>query len=118
MKLSEMNADQLADALCEIAEPLGNIASDEESNAIIKKFAKPGITRFEQIVVMTTQLIPLILKKHKPDTFVILAFLSERTVEDCKAMNGLELGKECRAYFSDKKLLDFFKPAVTTKLKK
>lgn len=113
MKLSEMNTDQLADALCAIAEPMERIGADDEFNKKIAEFSERqkkdgGVTKLESLTGMIATTIPWLLSRHRKDVFAILSVLTGKSVADIEAQNGFVTIREARACL-DKELTDFFK---------
>ena len=110
MRLSEMNGDQLAVCLSIITEPAERIVEDDE---VIEKI-KGCMTvnekgqKYLDIPRAVLRLIPVLLGKHKVDTFTILGAMNGRTAEDVSKQNGLKMVADIKAVF-DRDLLDFFK---------
>ena len=113
MKLSEMNTEQLADALCAIAEPMENIGADDEFNKKIAEFSERnkkngGMTKLENLTGIVATTIPWLLKRHRQDVYVILSVLTGKSVQEIENQNGfvtIRDAKDC----VDKELTDFFK---------
>lgn len=98
-KLSEMTAAELTTALCELAVPIGNLAQDDEVMEALKQIAekrKPGTTLGKFFGLSFAVLVPLLLNKHKADTFAVLAALTGKTQQQLAEENGLQLLKEIR----------------------
>ena len=116
MKLSEMNTVEMADALVSLADPIGNIATDD---AIVQKmqFLATKKSNIEVVGAVISELAPFLLKTHFEDTCAVVAVLSGKTVDDVKQQRGLQTIADIRDCF-DKELFDFFKSAVPTGAKK
>jgi hypothetical protein len=112
MKLSEMNTVEMADALVELAEPIGNIAADD---AIVEKMRYLGTkkTNVEIFGAAIAELAPFLLKSHFDDTCAVVAVLADKTVDDVKNQKGLQTIADMKNCF-DRELFDFFKSAVPT----
>lgn len=113
MKLSEMNTDQLADALCAIAEPMERIGADDEYNKKIAEFAKrqkgaENVTRLESLTGAISSTIPWLLSRHRKDVFAILAVLTGKSVAEIEAQNGFMTIRDARSCI-DGELIGFFK---------
>ncbi len=104
MKIHELNGDQLAEALCLIAEPIERITQDEE---VSKTLADIGNKRKENTVFgkfigyTYAKLIPLLLKKHKDSIFEILAVLTGKPVEEIHKQNGWVTVMELRKWLNE-----------------
>ena len=117
MKLSEMTTDRAMDVLCEITPCIANITADEEllaelRNAIDPKAVKTKAELMVKGVEKITKLVPIVLKKRKPDVFCILAALNEKTVEEIGKQNIIATMAQVREVVKDKDLMDFFKSCV------
>lgn len=109
MKLSEMNTEQMADAIVALADPMANITRDDELNKELSALAKKkGGTLLEQISYLFVPLVMAMLKRHRSDTYVVLAVLTGKTVKEIAEQKGLQTVKDAKECF-DKELLDFFR---------
>ena len=116
MKLNQMNGDQLANALCEMAEPVERITQDEEVVEAFRKMAEDQKNKAIMIRMVGgayARLVPLLLKKHKEDTFTILALMSGKNYDEIANENAFQLMRDIREAFS-KDLLHFFSSAAAT----
>lgn len=118
MKLSEFSTDKAADILCEIGVYTLNILSDEEFRGSLKKLTddeKPQTVgeRYAIGVQKIGQWIPLILKKHREDTFGILAAVNGVTIDAVRKQNVLVTMRQIRELAKDKDLIDFFKSCAS-----
>lgn len=116
MKISEMSTAELAPVLCDIAEPIGNIAMDAETLSSIREVGEQK-TNVEQVGAFTRKIIPLLLKTHFDDMCCIIAALTGKTVETVKAQNGLQTINDAIDSV-DGELLDFFNRFMHTEQKK
>lgn len=100
MKLKDMTGDQLFDALLEIAEPIGNIASDQELFDIFKEqsiaFRRGKIVNAQLYGTLFSRIIPLAIKNHKTDVYKILAAVEGKKPSDMASMNGMELFRDAK----------------------
>ena len=108
MKLSEMSTDRLADVMVRIAGPVERIGNDE---MLIDKLramaAKGGKTAVENAAGMFGALVPVLLERHREDTYAVLAAMTGKNAEEIAAQNAmvtLREAKEC----VDGDLLSFF----------
>lgn len=114
MHLNQMNGDQLAEALCLIAEPVERITQDDEVNDAFRKMAedqKNNAIMIRLVGGAYARLVPLLLKKHKQDTFTILSVLTGKTYEEIATENAFQLMRDIRETMN-KKVLDFFASSV------
>lgn len=109
-KLSEMTAAELTTALCEIAEPIGNISQDDEVVEALQKITKSKATNAiagKLIGFSFSSLVPLLLQKHRTDTFAVLSVLAGKTLEELEKENGFRLIRDIRGLFSSE-MMRFF----------
>lgn len=106
MKISEMKTSELSEALCELAEPVGNIACDE---ALIEKLRQFGgnQSQLEQFGIAIRDLIPFLLKTHLEDTCRIISVLTGKSLQDVLEQPGLQTIKDATECV-DRDLIDFF----------
>ena len=74
MKLSEIQGEQVFDVIAEIAEPILNIALDEDAAAFFKREECPkgeDPTRFA--LERLKKAVPALMKNHKDDFITVLA---------------------------------------------
>lgn len=97
-KIAEMTTDELAQALCQMAEPASNIMSD---GAVSEAFVEMGrklnkkATILQNIAVFASVLVPVLLgEKHRLDTYKVLAALEGVTVEEICKQNGFKTAKD------------------------
>lgn len=120
MKLSQLSTNKSFDVLCELSIYCVNIATDEElMNTIFSEFVeKEGKTRLQAIIEACSDkllsMIPLLLKKHKPDVLGIVATLNETTVEEVGEQNIMVTMKQIKEIIRDKEFVDFFKSCGST----
>lgn len=113
MKLSEMNTRQMADALCKLAEPIGNMVADKQFTdafASALKHDQEG-TIGEQIAHAAKAVLPQILGTHFDDLIAIAAAMTGKTAEQVAAQRGTETIRDLMGCF-DKDLVDFFKSSA------
>lgn len=113
MKLSEMNTRQMADALCKLAEPIGNMVADKQFTdafASALKRDQEG-TIGEQIAHAAKTVLPQILGTHFDDLIAIAASLTGKTNEQVAMQKGTETIRDLMDCF-DKDLVDFFKSSA------
>lgn len=115
MKLSEMNVRQLSAALCQLVQPMANIAKEEELNGLFNDVAKKmqankRMTRLEKMGELLP-VITILLEKRYADTIRIVAVMTDRTDAEVEEMNGFDMVSEMIESI-DKKFMDFFKSAA------
>lgn len=112
MKLSEMNTVELGKALCTLAAPIGNLASDKKlMDALASVKPAEGQTVGEWISKAVAPLLPVLFGSHMDDVSAIAAALTGKTAEEVKAQNGLVTVRELAGSI-DKDFFDFFKPSA------
>lgn len=108
MKLSQMNTEELADALCRLAGPFCRIARDERVIAAMTETEKR-----ERLWETAEKLAPLLLREHREDAAEILGVLTGKEKEEILRQNALETLQDIREC-ADKELTDFFLSAGRT----
>lgn len=97
-KIAELTTDELALALCQMAEPASNIMSDGAvSDAFVEmgKKLNKNATMLQNIAVFASTLVPVLLgEQHRQDTCAILAAISGKTVDDIRKQNGFKTAKD------------------------
>ena len=94
MKLKDFSGDQMAEVLCTIAEPVEHITQDEEVLEAIKKLAEErqkGGVLGKLAGFAYARFVPLLLKKHKEDTYTILAAFSGKSVQEVASGSAVAL---------------------------
>lgn len=127
MKLFEMKADQVADALVLITPAATNIMQDDEfintltssmpklkENATDKEKEEHNKKSLKVTMNKITNLVPLLLSKHRNDVYAILAATQAKTIEEIKEMTFKELYTAIKEIFEDSDLIDFFTSAKTS----
>lgn len=111
MKLSEMNTDQMAEALCEIGAAVENICKDEKINDEMKRLFEDGkeggMTVLKKAGRTLNIWLPGLLRTHKADVYKILSVLTGKSEKAIAEQNGMETIKEARACM-DGELMSFF----------
>lgn len=114
MKLSEMNTVQLADCLCDLAEPVASIMNDK---AVIEALKAASLaardannTPLDVYKPIVARLLPGLLKTRRKDTFAVIAALTGKTIKEIETQNGFLTIKEARESW-DEELRDFFAQA-------
>lgn len=108
MKLSEMSTDRLADVMVKIAEPVERIGGDEELGRKLEEIAKRGGRKgLQNIVDMYCVFVPLLLERHREDTYAVLAALTGKTAEQIAAQSAMDTMRDARESV-DAEFLRFF----------
>lgn len=111
MKLNEMTTDQLAEALCELADPVDHICRDAAVTEKLKKLAQDaenGMMMIEKLGATVAIWIPALLKDHREDFYKIVSVLTGESVSEIAKGNGMETIKKAREALNGE-VLDFFK---------
>lgn len=114
-KIAEMNTDEMAIAICQMAEPVSNIMSDGMvSDAFVEMSKKlnKNSTLLQNIAVFTSVLVPVLLgEKHRNDTYAVLAALEGTTVENIRKQNGIKTAKDLfDVFMANKETTTIFRP--------
>lgn len=114
MKLSEFSTDEALDVLCAITPYVCNITTDEELLNAAKSKIDPTVagTSKAQMVLLgaqkVTELLPLVLDKHRNDLYNILAILYGLPVEAIAKQPIFKTIVMVKGLTEDKDLLSFF----------
>lgn len=117
MKLSELSTDQALDALCEMAPFVDNIANDEDVVSTIGKVMESGkdLNGYGQVMLLMGRIgevMPLLLKTHRPDVYGILSIMNERDTADIAAQKFTETVRQVKELFQDKDFMVFFRSST------
>lgn len=117
MKLSELSTDRALDVLCELTPYVSNVASDDAVVSAVGKVVKPkdetnvygaGLMLMERM----GEIVPLLLKTHRPDVYGVLSVLNEKTAEEIAAQPVGDTIQQIKDVLRDSELLDFFKSSA------
>lgn len=113
MKLSEMSTENLAATLCKIAAPVERIGADQEVNDVLKELSSHGgkISVLQAGTATFGKLIPVLLDRHKEDTYAILSALTGKSVGKLREQRGLETIRDVKNCI-DGDLIAFFKSST------
>ena len=114
-KLLELNAGELAAALLEIAEPIGNLVNDEPLFEAFKKATANGVSLrvndrsgLQFLMKTYAEVIPMLLSpEHTQDVFRIISVVEGEPISKLMKMNGLQVLKDAYAAFKEQ-LKPFF----------
>lgn len=105
-KLAELSGWELMSALCEIAEPVGNLVNDDAVWECVQKCTMRAVTLRQKdglrfMIRAYASLIPALMKDHKADVARLLAVVEGKSVEETMQMNGKELFDDFRAVYRE-----------------
>lgn len=115
MKLSEMDTRQMAEALCKLTEPIGNMVADKAcTDALARALQRDQQgTIGEQLAHAAKEVLPQLLGTHLDDLIAIAAALTGKTAEQVASQRGTETIRDMMDCF-DRDLVDFFKSSART----
>ena len=115
MKLSEMDTRQMADALCKLADPIGNMVADKAcTDALARALQRDQDgTIGEQLAHAAKAVLPQLLGPHLDDLIAVAAALTGKTAKQVAEQRGTETIRDLMDCF-DKDLVDFFKSSART----
>ena len=115
MKLSEMSTMQMADALCKLTEPIGNMLADKACTDALARALKRDQdgTIGEQLAHAAKAVLPQMLGPHLDDLIAIAAALTGKTAEQVEKQRGTETIRDLMDCF-DRDLVDFFRSSART----
>lgn len=120
-KLEELNGWELMGALAELAEPVGNLAEDDELWECFRECTKSAWQLKQRdglrfLLKTYSKLFPMLMgEKHKRDTVKILAIVSGKSTQEAMKMNGAELMAEFSAVYKERLEPFFIKSALSQK---
>lgn len=114
MKLSELSTDKALDVLCELTPYISNIASDDAVVGAVGKIVDTDkdINLYGKGLMLVERLgeiVPVLLKTHRPDVYGILSVMNERPVAEIAAQKITDTIRQVRELFQGQELLLFFK---------
>lgn len=114
MKLMELSTDKALDVLCELTPYVSGICSDSELLSTLgeKTDSDENMNTYEKFALLAgriSKIIPILLKRHRPEVYGILSVLKEKSVEEISSQNVRKTAQQLKEEFQDKELLDFFK---------
>lgn len=113
MKLSEMDTEQLAACLCELAPALDRISADDSMSKTFANIAKKldGKWWVQQIAQIVCTFVPMLMGAHFDDMVTIVAVMTGKTEECVRKQKGMETIRDVNDFF-DKDFFDFFKSSA------
>lgn len=117
MKLSELSTDRALDVLCELTPHIANIASDENMVSAVGKVLNTGgdINLYGKVLLLVErigEIVPILLKAHRPDVYGILSVMNDRPVGEIAAQKLADTIRQMREVFQDDELIAFFKSSA------
>lgn len=113
MKISEMTNDQAAQALIDLAEPIGRICDDEEAvNLVVEYKGNARKPLFYALGRILPRLTANLVKTHKDDVYEIVSILGGVKRETVGGMQLTESIKILRDSYDDV-LASFFTSSAT-----
>lgn len=117
MKLSELSTDKALDVLCELTPYISNIASDDSVVGAVGKIVDTdkNINLYGKgllLVERMGEIVPVLLKTHRPDIYGILSIMNERPEAEIAAQKLTDTIRQVRELFQDPELLSFFKSSA------
>lgn len=114
MKISELNTDRALDVLCEVTPHINNIATDEAIVSAVGEIVKieDDTNKYGLLLIglgRISQIVPMLLKTHRPDVYGILSTINEKDVSEIAAQPIADTVRQAREVFQDPELLSFFK---------
>lgn len=109
MKISQLTADQAADALARLTQPISNIIDDEDVSELVTEFASSKDKAPLKIISsLLPKVVPLAIRKHRRDLYEIVGVLAQKPTAEVGKMTVLEIMTTFRESV-DQDLMDFFK---------
>lgn len=117
MKLSEMNTQQLAKCLCEIAGPISRIGQNPKIEAAMRKRAQEtgeqGKTVVSVASAMIGDMVPVVLGTCFEDVLTIVSAMTGKSVEEIRAQPGMQTIADVRDML-DRDFFDFFNSSAAS----
>lgn len=109
MKISQMTADQAADVLIRISQPIANIIDDPETEPMIKQLSESrGLPPMKLISMFLPKVTMIALKSHRQDVYEIVGALAQEPASKMGKKPVLELVGIIKESV-DQDLIDFFR---------
>lgn len=117
MKLSDLSTDKALDVLCELTPYVSNIASDDAVVGAVGKIVDTSkdLNLYGKgllLVERMGEIIPVLLKAHRPDVYGILSVMNERSAADIATQKITDTIQQTRELFRDPELLSFFRSSA------
>lgn len=118
-KINEMTTMELSTLLLDIAEPMNNLASDDELFEAFRRCTLQGMKLKQRnglkfIMQTYGELVSKLLgEKHRMDTLRILAAVEGKPITELMTMNGTEVLADIKKAWEDN-LKDFFSQSAPT----
>lgn len=117
MKLSELSTDKALDVLCELTPYVSNIASDDAVVGVVGKIVDTNkdINLYRKgllLVERMGEIVPVLLKTHRPDMYGILSVMNERPVAEIASQKLMDTMEQVRELFRDEEFVGFFKSSA------
>lgn len=117
MKLSELSTDRALDVLCELTPYISNIASDDSVVGAVGKIVNTDkdINLYGKVLMLVErmgEIVPVLLKTHRPDVYGILSVMNERPVSEIASQKLLDTMEQVRGLFRDEEFMAFFKSSA------
>lgn len=111
MKLSEVKGDRVIDILVEIIPLLTKIAGDEK---VLDTFKKAARSKKTDVIKTVSELVPVLLGKHKDDIIGVLAAINGVPAEQYAADMTLQtFMRDIMDIMTDEELLGFLNSSQT-----
>ncbi len=110
MKLQEMNAEELRQALCRMVEPMCRIAEDAGVQEALERLWSADLKRLplgQGLAALVRELAPVLLQRHWMDTLELLSICTGKDCAVLRAQNGMDTAREL-ATCAREVLVDFF----------
>lgn len=118
-KIKDMNTLELSALLVECAEPMGNLAADNEVFEAFRRCTMRGVGLKQRnglrfILRTYAELFPLLFgEKHRMDTLRIMAAVEGKPLQEVIDMNGAEIIADFKKAWEEQ-LQDFFIQSAPT----
>lgn len=120
MKFSEMNTNQLAKAICSMANPLSRIAQSKDLNEALTAFKNDyseDQTVLQKMSGLLSKIVPALLCTHYDDVVSVVSVMTGKSVEEINTQNAMQTIAEVKS-FIDEDFADFFTMFVAEKREK
>lgn len=116
MKLTEMNTNQLAKAICGIADPLSRIAQDKALNEALTAYKdnySENQTVLQKASGLMEKVVPALLSTHYDDMVKVISIMTGKSCEEIGMQNGIQTITDVKSFF-DKDFALFFASSANT----
>lgn len=104
MKFTEMNTEQLANAICKVADPLSRIAQSKELNEAFAAYSadySKDQTVLQKSSGLLGKVIPALLNTNYDDMVKVISVMTGKSAEEICAQNGMQTIMDVKTFIDE-----------------